>query len=77
MYRCLKCGAPLNTAGLCPNWQCSEEVKLAASSMREAAERMNQAAAYMDDVMNRQRSFMDEWLARFEQIVSSERTGDA
>lgn len=23
MYRCLHCGADLNTAGFCPNWRCA------------------------------------------------------
>lgn len=48
----------------------AEEVSRAGSAMREAAESMNSAASYMDDVMLRHQRFMEDWLIRFEDAVA-------
>lgn len=48
----------------------AEQVQNAASTMRHAAEDMQRAASsYYETVMQQQR-FMNDWLDRFEQIVS-------
>ena len=47
----------------------AEQVQQAANSMREAASQMQRAADYMNDTAERQRRFMDDWLARFEEVL--------
>lgn len=49
----------------------TEQVQNAGRTMREAAEQMRQAAGMVDDALHRQRLFMDDWLARFEQVLNS------
>jgi hypothetical protein len=49
----------------------AEQVQNAASYMRSAAEEMTRAATWMEESLQRQRNFMDDWLARFEQVLNA------
>lgn len=49
----------------------TEEVSKAAYTMRDAAHEMRSAAGTISDALRQHRQFMDDWLARFEQIVST------
>ena len=44
----------------------AEQVSSAASSMRDAARSVQQAAGTMEDSLHRHRLWMDDWLYRFE-----------
>ena len=44
----------------------AEDVRTAASRMVEAADVMQRAASTIDAALDRQRSFLDDWLQRFE-----------
>lgn len=48
----------------------AEDVRSAANTIRQAADEMRRAAASIDDALQRHRHFMDEWLTRFEDVVS-------
>lgn len=48
--------------------QGSEEVSRAAARMKEASSEMKSAADQIDDTLNRQRIWMDDWLRRLEDI---------
>jgi hypothetical protein len=47
----------------------ADEVSRAAYTMRDAAHEMKSAAGTIDEALRHHRQFMDDWLARFEQIV--------
>ena len=51
----------------------AEQVQAAANTMREAANEMQRAASYNDDVARQQRQFMDDWLQRFEAVLETHR----
>lgn len=51
----------------------AEQVQTASRLMGEAAAGMNRAASNLDEVLERNRRFMDDWLARFEQILDNNR----
>ena len=51
----------------------AEQVSNAASTMREAADRMRNAAATFDSSLDTQRRFMDDWLQRLEVILAEYR----
>lgn len=48
----------------------AEEVSRASGGMQTAAANMNSAASYLDDVLLRHQRFMDDWLIRFEEVLS-------
>ena len=48
----------------------AEQVQSAGVSIGGAAEEMRQAAMIIDSAFERHRLFMDDWLQRFEQILS-------
>jgi len=52
----------------------AENVQGAGCAMRDAAESMRRSVGELEESLQRQRMFMDEWLARFEQILSEERS---
>ncbi len=47
----------------------AEEVRSAGHTMVRAAETMNSAASTIDGALERQRHFLEDWLARFEIAV--------
>ena len=47
----------------------SEEVSRAAYTIQAAAQEMKSAAGTIDKALRQHQQFMDDWLARFEQIV--------
>lgn len=47
----------------------AEEVSKAAYTMRDAAHEMKSVANTIDGALRQHRQFLDDWLARFEQIV--------
>ena len=47
----------------------SEDVYRASNNMREAADTLNRAVGNLDDVFFRQQRFMEDWLAKLEQIL--------
>lgn len=51
----------------------AEDVSRAGNSIRSAAEEMNRAASNMEDVMQRQRQFMDDWLIHFADVLEAAR----
>lgn len=51
----------------------AEQVQSAAHSMRGAADDMRHAANTLSEALDRQRSFMDDWLSRFAQILEDHR----
>lgn len=53
----------------------AEQVQSAANMMKHAAEEMLRAAGYLDDVMQRNQRFMDDWLARFEAVLNTTARG--
>ena len=53
----------------------AEQVQSAASTMRSAADDMRMAASSIDNSFAAQRQFMDDWLARFEQVLAEPRGG--
>jgi DNA-binding SARP family transcriptional activator len=50
--------------------QGSEDVYRAASMTQSAASEMQQAARNIEGSLERQQRFMDEWLQKFEQILT-------
>lgn len=48
----------------------AEQVGNAARRIESAAEDMNRAVGNLDDVLQRHRLFMEDWLQRFEQILT-------
>lgn len=51
----------------------AEEVSSAANRMRSAAEEMSRAAASIDMTLHAHRNFLEDWLARFEQVLRDDR----
>lgn len=49
----------------------AEQVQSAANSMQDAASRMQRAADTIADALDRHRSFMEDWLVRFEAVQAS------
>lgn len=49
----------------------SEDVSRAASSMREAAREMQSAASSIQGIFDQYRMFMDDWLQRYEVLMSA------
>jgi len=47
----------------------AEDVRAAANTMAQAATDMQRAAASMNDTLEAQRRYMDEWIGRFESAV--------
>lgn len=47
----------------------AEQVQSAASTMRSAAEEMSRAASSIDYSLQQHRQFMDDWLARLEEVM--------
>lgn len=47
----------------------ADDVRSAASTMSSAAREMKEAASNMDSALERHRTFMDNWLREFEEIV--------
>lgn len=47
----------------------ADDVRSAGHSMKQAAEDMRSAANTIDCALDRHRSFLDEWLLRFEAVV--------
>lgn len=48
----------------------AEDVSRAGHNMASAADTMNRAAGNLDDALRRHQRFMDDWLQRFEQVLS-------
>lgn len=48
----------------------AEQVQSAASTMRGAADEMRSAASCISDALDTHRRAMDEWLERFERIIT-------
>lgn len=48
----------------------AEQVQSAAGAMRNAADEMQRAANTMDCALASQRTFLEEWLNRFEQVLA-------
>jgi len=48
----------------------AESVSSAGSDMKSAAETMRQAAASIEESLNRHKIFMEEWLTTLEAIMS-------
>lgn len=55
----------------------AEEVSRAAHTIRAAADEMRNAAATIDAALTTQRQFMDEWLTRFEAVMTPPPAPDA
>lgn len=53
----------------------AEDVGRAASSMREAAHEMSQAAASIEHSLFQQRQFMEQWLAEFRDVMQAVQEG--
>lgn len=51
----------------------AEDVRAAGNSMRSAADEMRSAAGSIDNTMERQQRFMDDWLMRLERILEVDR----
>ena len=51
----------------------AEQVQSAASRMSSAADQMLRAASAIDDTFCRQQRFMEDWLQRFESIMSEQK----
>jgi hypothetical protein len=51
----------------------AEQVSSAGYTMRDAAQKMNQAAGEFESVLFRHHQFMDDWLQRFERILEVDR----
>lgn len=49
----------------------TEEMAKAGYAMRDAAEEMKRAVSNLDSVLERQHRFMDDWLQRFEAILTA------
>ena len=47
----------------------AEDVRTAGCTMQSAANDMNRAASNVEDSLERQRRFMDDWLMRLEEVV--------
>ena len=47
----------------------AEDVRRAAHTIAEAADTMNRASGNLDEVLHRQRLFMDDWLNRLEAVL--------
>lgn len=55
----------------------AEDVARAGSTIQSAAETMKQAAYNVDEALQQQRVFMDDWLERFERALKGkEEVGD-
>lgn len=50
----------------------AEEVSRAANTMSSAAHEMKQAAANMDHSLMMHKTFLDDWLNRFQSVVESQ-----
>lgn len=48
----------------------SEDVRAASGNIIHAASEMNRAAASINDTLETQRRYMEEWLGRFESAVA-------
>jgi hypothetical protein len=48
----------------------AEDVSSAASSIRLAAEGMQSAASWMTEALQQHQRFLDDWLARFEAVLT-------
>lgn len=51
----------------------AEDVLRAASRIEEAAQQMQRAADQTEDSNQRQRTFLEDWLRRFEECLQSNR----
>ena len=49
----------------------SEDVSRAGYAMKSAAEEMKHAASSFDQSCREQRQFMEDWLTRFEQVMTA------
>lgn len=48
----------------------ADDVRSAGHSMRSAAEQMSQAALNIDGTMERHQRFLEDWLMRFEDVMT-------
>lgn len=53
----------------------TEQVRSAANTMVSAADQMSRAAASIDETMARHQRFLDDWLQRFEAVITASRGG--
>lgn len=53
----------------------AEDVRSAASTMSSAAREMLQAGSNIDDALRQHQRFMDDWLSRFEQVLTDNSSG--
>ena len=49
----------------------AEEVNRAAGRMQSAADDMSRVVGSLDEVLSRNRQYMDEWLSRFEEAITA------
>lgn len=54
----------------------SSEVSSAGSNMRTAAEQMKQAASNIEYALTQHQRFLDDWLSRFEAVLTKENNRD-
>lgn len=48
----------------------SEDVQSAGHTIRQAAEGMQSAASWMTEALQQHQRFLDDWLARFEAVLT-------
>lgn len=54
----------------------AEQVASAGHRMQDAAERMGQASAHIQIALDAHQRFLDDWLVRYEAVVTAARNGE-